>query len=284
MQHIICFGEVLWDLLPSGKQAGGAPMNVAFRLKEFQQNVKLISAIGKDSLGDALYDLLHLKGLEKDLHRSEQLPTGTVNVILDAKGNAQYTIVEGVAWEEIAITNFSFGPIQLIFGSLALRSEFNRNQIQLLIKEAQEIIFDVNLRSPYYDFELINTYIHKSQVIKLNEEEFNWVCTQHSIAVSFTENCFNQLALIYTGKTWCVTRGEHGAVLFESGKCYFAEGIPVKVKDTIGAGDAFLAAFLYKRNLRENPFDCLKFACQVGAVVAGQHGATQALPAAFLPS
>jgi fructokinase len=101
MGNSVCFGEVLWDLLPSGKQVGGAPMNVAFRLKEMKQEVILLTAIGKDPLGDELWNFLNKNDLSEFVYRSPKLPTGTVTVRLDESGSADYTITEGVAWDEI---------------------------------------------------------------------------------------------------------------------------------------------------------------------------------------
>ncbi|MFM6946641.1 MAG: carbohydrate kinase family protein [Flavobacteriales bacterium] len=277
IKHIICFGEVLWDMLPSGKVAGGAPMNVAFRLKEFKQDVRLFTAIGKDAFGKELLNLLKDMKLSKDVHVSDHLPTGTVAVELDAAGNASYTIVEGVAWDEIPAQNISTKPFQLIFGSLALRSDLNRATIIKLIDQAQEVVFDINLRAPFYDWELINQFILKAHLVKMNDNEFDWICEQLNVNEKNCQARLSKLNDYYPNKTWCVTKGEKGAEYFENGIHYQQTGFATKVIDTIGAGDAFLAALLHQRQLQSNPQDCLKFACKIGSMVAGQKGASQAL-------
>ncbi len=277
MGNSVCFGEVLWDLLPSGKQVGGAPMNVAFRLKEMKQEVILLTAIGKDPLGDELWNFLNKNDLSEFVYRSPILPTGTVTVRLDESGSADYTITEGVAWDEIYTEQFMETPTQLIFGSLALRTEFNRLQLKKLIQQAKEVVFDVNLRTPFFTFNAIDEFIKLSNIVKMNEDEFQWLCQQLNIEVSQTISCFMQLSNVYSEKIWCITLGEKGALLFENDHLYQSPGFPVEVIDTIGAGDAFLAAFLYKRNEKEQPAECLSFACKVGSTIAGQHGATQAL-------
>jgi fructokinase len=277
MGNSVCFGEVLWDLLPSGKQVGGAPMNVAFRLKEMKQEVILLTAIGKDPLGDELWNFLNKNDLSEFVYRSPKLPTGTVTVRLDESGSADYTITEGVAWDEIYTEQFMETPTQLIFGSLALRTEFNRLQLKKLIQQAKEVVFDVNLRTPFFTFNAIDEFIKLSNIVKMNEDEFQWLCQQLNIEVSQTISCFMQLSNVYSEKIWCITLGEKGALLFENDHLYQSPGFPVEVIDTIGAGDAFLAAFLYKRNEKEQPAECLSFACKVGSTIAGQHGATQAL-------
>lgn len=280
--HSVCFGEVLWDLLPSGKQAGGAPMNVAFRLNELNQRTALITAIGKDPLGEEMMTFLEEKGISEFVHRSDRFPTGTVAVQLDNSGNAHYSIVTDVAWDEIHSTIFPDTFDQLIFGSLALRTVFNQMQVHQWMKNAKEIVFDVNLRAPFFSFELIDTFIQVSHVIKLNEDEFVWLCAQLNIEPVQSKTCFTQLSQHYPEKTWCVTLGEKGALLFENDELFRSEGFPVQVVDTIGAGDAFLAAFLHKRHLKALPLECLVFACKVGSTVAGQRGATQALPKKLL--
>ncbi len=280
--HSVCFGEVLWDLLPNGKQAGGAPMNVAFRLNEFHHKVQLLTAIGKDDLGKELLEMLKAIQLSNDVHISDHLPTGTVAVELNDAGNACYTIVEEVAWDEIHHFDICPEPFQLIFGSLSLRSNINQASISTLIERASEVVFDINLRKPFYSFELIDAYIQVSDVIKLNEDELDWLCAQLQIQPVHSITCFLELSKHYPKKTWCVTLGEKGALLFEKDELFQSGGFPVQVVDTIGAGDAFLAALLHKRNLKAHPLECLAFACKVGSTVAGQRGATQALPKELL--
>ena len=277
IKQFICFGEVLWDILPSGKVAGGAPMNVAFRLKEFQHDVRLFTAIGNDAYGKELLNLLKEMNLSKDVHVSDHLPTGTVAVEISASGNASYTIVEGVAWDEIPAFNILTKPYQLIFGSLSLRSDLNRATIIKLIDQAHEVVFDINLRAPFYDWELINQFISKAHLVKMNEDEFDWICDQLRIREKNCQARMRKLDDYYPNKTWCVTKGEKGAEYFENGIHYQQTGFVTKVIDTIGAGDAFLAALLHQRQLQANPQDCLKFACKIGALVAGQMGASQAL-------
>ena len=277
IQYFICFGEVLWDMLPSGKVAGGAPMNVAFRLKELQNDVRLFTAIGKDELGTELLEILKGMQLSKDVHSSEYLPTGTVAVELSEAGNASYSIAEGVAWDEIPVKEMATQSFQLIFGSLALRSEKNQATILKLIDLATEVVFDINLRAPFYSWELIEQFIQKANLIKMNEDEFDWICDQLHVKEKNTNSRLSQLDQCYPYKIWCITKGENGAAYFENGKFYEQTGYPTKVVDTIGAGDAFLAGLLHRRQQKASPQDFLKFACEIGSIVAGQKGASQAL-------
>lgn len=275
IQYFICFGEVLWDMLPNGKVAGGAPMNVAFRLKELQNDVRLFTAIGKDELGTELLEILNGMHLSKDVLISEYLPTGTVAVELSKAGNATYSIAEGVAWDEIPVKELATQPFQLIFGSLALRSEKNQATILQLIDLAKEVVFDINLRAPFYSWELIHQFIQKANLIKMNEEEFDWICDQMRIQEKNAKSRLSHLDQCYPQKIWCITRGANGAVYSEKSKYYEQNGFPIKVVDTIGAGDAFLAGLLHQRQQNASPQDFLKFACKFGSIVAGQKGASQ---------
>ena len=103
--NIICYGEVLWDMLPSGKKPGGAPMNVAFHVQQLGTPSRMISRIGNDDLGSELIQFLNEKGIDTQLvQQDEALPTSTVEVTLDAKGTPSYEIIENVAWDNIQLT------------------------------------------------------------------------------------------------------------------------------------------------------------------------------------
>ena len=56
--QVICFGEVLWDFLPQGKEPGGAPMNVTYHLNKSGVPASLISKVGKDDLGDEILKVM----------------------------------------------------------------------------------------------------------------------------------------------------------------------------------------------------------------------------------
>ena len=97
------FGEILWDCLPSGRHAGGAPFNVAAHLAQLGDSVALISAIGRDPLGDEILQVARDKSVNVDFVSRVRigLPTGTVIATLDEKGNATYELVQPAAWDEI---------------------------------------------------------------------------------------------------------------------------------------------------------------------------------------
>jgi len=71
----------------------------------------------------------------------------------------------------------------------------------------------------------------------------------------------------------CVTMGAHGAVLFQNNTFFYNEGYKIQVRDTVGAGDSFLATIIYQLLTGVNAVTALNYACAVGAIVASKEGA-----------
>ena len=275
---IICFGEVLWDLLPSGKVAGGAPMNVAHHAKQLGAQSIMISSVGKDSLGDDLIGFLSEKEIPTHLvQRSETLPTSVVKVHLDEKGSASYEIVEGVAWDDIQLTEAMQSAVEaadaLVFGSLVTRGETSRASLQDLLQRAKLRVFDVNLRAPHYSAASIEALLQHADVVKTNDEELELLAEwfgQSGDMPSLTQYLLDQFEL----QKVIVTRGSNGAACRDHLGWHEHPGYPVKVKDTVGSGDSFLAGFITSMLKGDSTEDCLAFACAVGALVATHSGGT----------
>jgi len=175
--NILCFGEVLWDMLPTGAKPGGAPLNVAIHLIRQGLTPKLVSKIGNDKLGLDLVRFLSETGLERNLIQiDESLPTSQVIIHLDEKKNATYEICEPVAWDNIYPNNENLEAAKkadlVIFGSLASRNNTTRETLfQLLDQTQATCLLDVNLRPPYDKSEVINEMLEKANFIKLNNDE-----------------------------------------------------------------------------------------------------------------
>ncbi len=206
--------------------------------------------------------------------------TSTVQVTLNDKGSASYEIVEPVAWDflfvdadrEQAVANANF----LLFGSLICRSEANLKTLLHLAEQAQKVVFDVNLRPPFYSQTLVETLLQKADIVKMNDEELEIILDWNGVKGDLA----NQMALLmekFAIETIIMTQGKDGAFCMHDGILYAQESFPVTVKDTVGSGDSFLAAFLYKMSIGTNWQDCLKFACATGAFVATQSGGTPAI-------
>lgn len=274
----VCFGEVLWDVLPTERIAGGAPMNVAIRLQSLGVPTQVISKIGKDTLGEELILILHEKQVSTDLiqvddHRS----TGEVLVTLDDKGSASYEIVFPTAWDEIELTADNMKAVSesdvFVFGSLACRNEVSKNTLLSLLELAKYKVFDVNIRPPFYAIDLLEDLMAKADFIKLNDDELFEVAQKLGSESEDIEDNILFLAKRTNTQTLCITKGNDGAVLWTNNQFYTSKGFSVKVADTIGAGDSFLAALISKIITDTNYSEAVTFACGVGALVASYKGA-----------
>lgn len=275
---IICFGEILWDVLPTGRIAGGAPMNVAFHANQLGLESKMISKIGNDDLGKELKRFLDNIGVSVELIQTDNtFPTGIVNVTLDKNGSAFYEIVSPVAWDYIdhdnKVKDFVKNAGALVFGSLACRTERNKKTLLEYLDLAPIRVFDVNLRTPFYSRSLIEELLAKADIVKMNDEELALIADWQGLSgdeksqMNFIKNKFELDVVI-------LTKGRHGAACLDETGYYEQQGFRIKVQDTIGSGDSFLAAFLSRFLKGESTPDCLAFAGAVGALVATKQGGT----------
>jgi len=288
------FGEILWDCLPSGRHAGGAPFNVAAHLVQLGASASLISAVGQDPLGNEILKAAEDKGVDTQFVTRARigLPTGTVLVTVDADGNATYELVQPVAWDEIRVLPETLEAVAqaraLIFGSLAGRSPYNLDQLnRLLAIEGPMKFFDVNLRPPFGNPELVMDIAKRADVIKLNDEEVgkldSWLKTGEATLNTprspdaLAEACAALAKATNTSRI-CVTRAAEGAALWESGNLLCAPAPQVAVKDTVGAGDSFMAGLMVGLTRGTSTQKVLENACRVGAFVASHDGATPLLP------
>jgi fructokinase len=277
-KNIVCFGEVLWDLLPSGKIAGGAPMNVAVHASQLGLNAIMISAVGNDELGEGITSFLLSRGLSIENIQKNEYQTGIVEVTLDAKGSPSYSIIEPVAWDFIRLTDAAKSAIQvadaLVFGSLALRNEISKLTLLQLQIDSKLKFLDVNLRKPFYSPKLTDELLRVADIVKVNDEELEMICTWFGSFGNQIDNA-SFLKARFKLKGILVTRGANGAFFIdENNKLSEHQGFNVIVNDTIGSGDSFLAAFISKWLSGETPGEALKYACAAGAFVATQKGAT----------
>lgn len=275
---ITCFGEILWDVLPTSKQAGGAPMNVAANLRNFGLNAQLVSRVGNDVQGWELLNFLSKRGILIDLVQTDNThSTGAAVANLSIANEVSYTIVQPAAWDYIYLDPFQINLVEesdfFVYGSLAARSPQTYETLQTLLSVARRKVFDVNLRSPHYTPEVVSSLLREAHIAKLNENELAEITSWYN-GPKDTEKAMMTLYDEFNLETLCVTFGEKGAVLLNDGGFYQQTGFPVDVVDTIGSGDAFLAAFLYQIRQHSSPQDVLAFSCATGAYVATQHGAT----------
>ena len=278
MPKVTCFGEVLWDIFPAHKKIGGAPLNVALRIQSFDIQTNIISRVGDDDDGKRSLDYIKEKDIDiSTIQVDKNHKTGCVNVTLDSRGSASYEIEYPVAWDKIEISETIIEIVRssdaFIFGSLVCRDEVSKQTLLKLLQYANFKVFDVNLRPPFYSIELLIQLMNKVEFIKCNDEELYEICNVLGSKVTSMEDQVKFLSIKTHTKQICVTKGKDGAVLLYNDQYYSHKGYPVKVYDTVGAGDSFLATLISKLLKGSKPEEALDFACAVGALVAGKPGA-----------
>ncbi len=248
-RSVICFGEVLWDSLPRGIFPGGAPVNVAYHLNQFGLTAYPVTAVGNDFLGEEFIRRFKYWNMSPTFVGQVDKPTGAVVVDLDEDGIPTYKFLENVAWDEIPLpfelTKVCETAAAIVFGTLAQRSEFNREQLVKLrdwLPNARHV-FDVNLRAPYDSKEVVWDLAKNCDLIKLNNEE---LVTMLDLVI--TTDALKTGAKLFAERTGCpricVTAGSKGAGLWWGDQWFWEPAEKVEVKDTVGAGDSFLASLM----------------------------------------
>jgi fructokinase len=277
-KKIICFGEVLYDVFPSHRKIGGAPLNVALRMASLGINAQIISRVGNDAIGKELIQFIAENGVNtSSIQVDKTHNTGEVIVQLDAKGSASYTINYPVAWDKIICTAEDEIKVKkadaLIFGSLVCRDSVSHESLLEIINYAKYAIFDVNLRAPFYTKELLINLMMQSDFIKFNDDELYEISGYLNSPYHSLEQNILYIAKKTNTKHICVTKGSHGAVLYYNEKLYYNSGYKIDVVDTVGAGDSFLASLLSRLLMGNDPQNAIDFACAMGAMVAQSEGA-----------
>lgn len=285
--RVVSIGEVLWDLLPSGPQLGGAPGNLAVHVRAFGGNSALISRVGDDALGRQARDQLSARGVNLDsLETDPTAPTGTVKVELNASREHRFTIVENVAWDRIASSDAARAQIAaadaVCFGTLAQRTPEAHAVIQSLLRSAASsasrlILCDINLRDPHPTPEVIESSLQLATALKLNETELPVLAKQFGLTGSL-EDRVTALARRFDLDGVLLTLGASGSRVWYDGTWTSEPGRTVPVVDTVGAGDSFTAAFVMGRLMGAPIPETMRIATDIAAYVCTRPGATPLLP------
>ncbi|WP_158534841.1 carbohydrate kinase family protein [Mucilaginibacter hurinus] len=275
---VVCFGEILWDVLPTERKPGGAPMNVAYHLHKLGIKSTLVSAIGHDKAGADLVDFLHSIKLSANyVQVSHQQPTSEVLAKISASHEVSYEIVYPVAWDNIA-WDTDFEPLitnagALVFGSLSSRDVTSRETLYKMLKLATYRVFDVNLRAPHYSVAIITDLLNQADLVKLNVSELMLIAGWYDAGCKTERDCTDMLFTYFDFKELLITKGSSGASYYTPSFRYDYPAYKINVADTIGSGDAFLAAFLAMK-LKNEPLETsLDYAAAMGAFITSQSGA-----------
>ncbi len=278
---MIGLGEILWDLLPDGKQLGGAPANFAYHAHALGARGLPVSRIGDDALGREIVARLSEVDLPVEyISVDGGHPTGTVSVELDADGKPTYIIHENVAWDHLEATpevlELAASADAVCFGSLGQRNADSRNAILRILEATRSDclrVFDVNLRQDYYDDEILRGSLEHANVLKLNDEELPIVCGLVGIEGN-ERDMMDRLLLEFSLCLIAVTRGAEGAWLAKVDEFADVPGGKLEtIADTVGAGDAFTAAMVAGLLRGDNLDTIAADANRLAAYVCTQPGA-----------
>ncbi|MFC2084744.1 carbohydrate kinase [Bacteroidota bacterium] len=283
--NVVGIGEILWDLLPTGKKLGGAPANFAFNANSLGANGIIVSSIGDDPDGNEILSELGSMQLSKKYIQTDYVhPTGTVDVFLDNQGKPDYVIHQNVAWDNILEDDNLISLTQkthaVCFGSLAQRSKVSRETIQSFIRKLSEDsikIFDINLRQNYYNRSLIDFNLQLANCLKLNDEELNILVGQLKFQGD-EDIIIQKLIDMYELNYIILTKGDKGSNIYSRGKTSHLKPSEINVVDTIGAGDAFTAAFIVGL-LNHQPLNRIHhLANNLASFICTKKGATPSIP------
>lgn len=282
---VIGIGEVVWDLLPTGPQLGGAPGNFACHARSLGADALVVTRVGNDGLGRAVLQRFKAMNVpEATVQVDDELPTGTVTVRLSGQGLPQFTVHENVAWDRIVVTKPALDAVRqadaVCFGSIAQRTPASRAAIQQLVAAAPEEalrLFDINLRQNFYSREVVEQSLCLANMLKLNDAELSVLREMFSLQGDVRRQ-MEALGNTFGLKTVVLTCGPGGSLIYQEGRWSEQPSQPIAVVDTVGAGDSFAATLTVGLLNRWDLSEVHALTAEVARYVCSQAGATPPLP------
>lgn len=268
--RIFSFGEILFDVIEGTPYLGGAPLNLAAHLQKLGAESHIVSAVGRDKLGETVLAKLTELNLDSSMIAVlDKYPTGTVTVTLDERKIPAYSFGRDTAYDHIPMPELSGNADLFCFGTLAQRAAESRATLKKLRGQLKcPFFYDVNLRQDFYSREILEDSMNSADLIKLNDEEIVTLAKMFGLKPEPPE-----FSRRFNIGTVILTLGPKGCEVYSGGKTITSPAVEVKIVSTVGAGDAFSAAFLY----HYLNGDSLRGAADAGnalaAVIAGQEGA-----------
>jgi len=269
--RVASLGEILWDLIGGEELLGGATFNFSVQLSRLGHGVSFISAVGDDDRGRRALEAAARTGLStRFISVVKHAPTGTVSVFLDAKGQPSFTLDRPAAYDFASIPAEPINPDWFYHGTLS----FIEPRMRALLKSYPDArrFYDINLRKDSYTASLVMELLQLADVVKLNDEELIHVQQMAGTSHTSVEQFCRDYASRFQWDAACVTRGERGCAILKGNEYVEVPGVPVKVADTVGSGDAFAAAFLHGLNQDWPAAKIGAFANRLGAIVASRPG------------
>ena len=274
---VVGIGELLWDVFPTGKRAGGAPINFVYHATQLGAEGYAISAVGNDAFGTEILQELDKNHIAYYID-SLSYPTGSVKVELN-NGIPSYTIIENVAWDHIPLTQKAVDLVKnadaVCYGTLSLRNADSKKTVTTLLSYAKKEalrFYDINLRQHYYSKELIEELLNYANVFKINDDELLVLKDLFSLKGTDEEVC-KYFMNTYKLKYLILTAGEKYSVVYSQTEVSRIETPRVTVADTVGAGDAFSGAFVQGILSGKTLKEAHKQAVEISAFVCTKTGA-----------
>ncbi|MDO7897476.1 carbohydrate kinase family protein [Pseudomonas citrulli] len=301
--YLVC-GEALFDFFSETEAqtpasqvnfkaiAGGSPFNVAVGLRRLGIDSALFTGLSTDYLGRRLQQVLRNEGVSDHYLRDVDAPTTLAMVALGANGSPHYSFRgEGCADRQLPLDSLpTLGPEVrgLHVGSFSLVVQPVGDTLLALVRRESGrrlISLDPNVRlNPQPDIELwrsrIATLVEYADLIKVSDEDLGLLYPGQDPQVIIEGWLRHRCQLVF------LTRGGQGATVFSRQHgSWSMPACPVKMADTVGAGDTFQAALIawlteqqldsidgLQRLTREQVSAMLAFAMRAAALTCGKTG------------
>ena len=282
MPGTLLFGLILFDIIEGKKYIGGPAINIALHMAYHGDQLTLVSCVGNDDLGDRAKKLLHCPiNSRLNFYGAIKHDTGTVPVFLDKKGNPTFDITQPVAYDFIKLTEKQLEELSktrfeiFYFGTVVQRTSTSAETLRKILKcvSYNSSFFDINLREGHFTKEVIDFSLRHTDILKLNEDELLEIANMFGLGMSEEQRIIEWIFGQYQANIILLTRGEKGVSVFTPDKRKDIAGIKVKVKDTVGSGDAFSAGFIMEYIKSGDLKHAAQKGNELGAYVAARSGA-----------
>jgi fructokinase len=282
---IVAFGELVWDIFTEGKELGGAPVNLVYRVNSFGDQGILLSRIGNDELGhEALVQMKKLEISDKNVQVDNAFPTGTATVRVGSEGRADYIIEPDVAFDHIELTADALKLVRdadcLVYGTLVQRYGISKNTLRELLNDAPRPLkyLDLKLRKNCYNRPILESSLQAANILRVKENELYTLKSDLGLFEYETKALAQEVINEYNVDIVLVTKSKSGAFAITNDGGYFEDpGYMIDLIDTVGSGSAFSAGFLHVYLENKDVEEALKFGNAAGAVTAATHGATSVI-------
>ncbi|HSL87977.1 MAG TPA: PfkB family carbohydrate kinase [Ignavibacteriaceae bacterium] len=243
--NVTSIGEILFDIYPSHKKLGGAPLNFIYHIRKITGSGNIISRVGKDVLGTKAISEIKKQEIPTEyIQIDDMYPTGVANIEINKDKEPGFSIDTERAFDFIESNDeteklINYETDVLYFGTLSQRNDKSRETIQSFFKRGGRYFCDVNLRQNFYNEEIIGRSIETADIVKVNYNELKIINDILLGGDYNTERTAFEIMEQFEVSLFAVTRGKNGATLFENGKRNDFTPEQSEIVDTTGAGDAF---------------------------------------------